>query len=175
MRFCFVKQGLLFFYLFFIATGSQAQFISATVGIDGLTCSSCSYGVEQSLRKLDFVQAVKTDLNAATATILFTPGAAISFNEISKKVYQAGFSVRFLNAVYNFNEARTISGDTLLMAQRVFYFLEKPSAPLKGNITLQFIGEKMANRKTMKQWEPQMQLARMKYPLLLPDTYFVVL
>jgi copper chaperone CopZ len=153
----------------------SAQFKSATIGVDGLNCPSCSYGVEQSLRKLDFVQDIKTDLNTATATITFSPDKKVSIDDLSKKVYQAGFSVRFMNAVYHFPQPRKVAGDTVIINQRVFYFLQSSSALLEGDVTLQLIGEKFVSKKTMKQWEPEMQQARIKYPMLRPDTYFVLL
>ena len=162
-------------FVIFFSTKVSAQFTSATIGIDGLTCSSCSYGVEKSLRQLDFVKDVKTNLNAATSTISFSPGKKISLDELVKKVYQAGFSVRFTNAVYHFQQPRKISGDTMMIDQQVFYFLQTPTSILEGDVTLQLIGEHYVSKKTLKQWQPVMEQSRLKYPLLQPDTYFVLL
>lgn len=156
-------------------SNSAAQFKSVTIGIDGLTCSSCSYGVEQSVRKLDFVREVKTDLNAATTTVLFQADKKISIDELVKKVYQAGFSVRFVKAVYHFRERAVAVNDTLIIGKDVFYFLNSPSSPLKNEVMLQLIGEKYVAKKVFRQWEPQMQQARRKYPYLLADAYFVLL
>ena len=158
----------------FSQSGS-AQFKSVTIGIDGLTCSSCSYGVEQSVRKLDFVKEVKADLNAATATIYFQPDKKISIDELVKKVYQAGFSVRFVNAVYHFDRSATPLNDTLILNKDVFYFLNPPSSSLQHDVTLQLIGEKYVAKKIFKQWDVPMQQARRKYPQLPPEVYFVLL
>src|SRR5437764_4369182 len=95
---------LIMLIVIYNAMNVSAQIKSVTLGVDGLTCSSCSYGVEQALRKLDFVKDVKTDLNGATATISFSNDKKISFDELVKKVYQAGFSVRLTNVVYHFDE-----------------------------------------------------------------------
>jgi len=166
---------LIIFFVICNAMNVSAQFKSVTIGVDGLTCSSCSYGVEQALRKLDFVKDVKTDLNAATATVSFSKDKKISFDELVKKVYQAGFSVRFTNAVYHFQQPRKLSSDTVMIEQQVYYFLQTPPANLQGDVTLQLIGEKYVSKKTLKQWQPQMEMARIKYPLLSPDTYYVLL
>jgi copper chaperone CopZ len=154
---------------------SAAQFKSVTIGIDGLTCSSCSFGVEQSVRKLDFVKDVKPDLNAATATISFQTDKKISIDDLVKKVYQAGFSVRFVKAVYYFHQPVIPANDTLIIDKDVFYFLNPPSSSLKDDVTLQLIGEKYVAKKIFKHWEPQLQQARRKYPQLPPDIYFVLL
>jgi len=166
---------LTFFCLVCFTTGSAAQFKSVTIGVDGLTCSSCSYGVEQSVRKLDFVKDVKADLNAATATILFQADKKISIDELVKKVYQAGFSVRFVSAVYHFNQPAMPVNDTLVIDKDVFYFLHSPSSPLQHDVTLQLIGEKYVAKKVFKQWDLEMQQARLKYPQLRSDIYFVLL
>ena len=166
---------LIFLCLVCFTSGSAAQFKSVTIGVDGLTCSSCSYGVEQSVRKLDFVKEVKPDLNAATATISFLADKKISIDELVKKVYQAGFSVRFVKAVYHFPQPSMPENDTLMIDKDVFYFLNSPSSPLQNDVTLQLIGEKYAAKKVFKHWESQMQQARMKYPLPPPDIYFVLL
>jgi copper chaperone CopZ len=158
-----------------LASGSAAQFKSVTIGVDGLTCSSCSYGVEQSVRKLDFVKDFTPDLNAATATISFQPDKKISIDELVKKVYQAGFSVRFVKAVYHFQQPALPVNDTLILDKEVFYFLNSPSSSLQNDVTLQLIGEKYVVKKVFKQWELQMQQARRKYPQLPPDVYFVLL
>ena len=158
-----------------VASNASAQFKSVTIGVDGLTCSSCSFGVEQSLRKLDFIENVKTDLNAATATVSFSADKKISLDEVTKKVYQAGFSVRFTNAVYHFQQPRKISGDTVMIGEQVYYFLQTPPSILQGDVTLQLIGENYVSKKTMRQWQAQMQQARLKYPMLRPDTYYVLL
>lgn len=158
-----------------LAPGSAAQFKSVTIGVDGLTCSSCSYGVEQSIRKLDFVKEVKADLNAATATIYFQADKKIFIDQLVKKVYQAGFSVRFVSAVYHFDQSTMPVNDTLNIDKDVFYFLNPPSSPMQNDVTFQLIGEKYVAKKVFKQWDVPMQQARWKYPQAPPEVYFVLL
>ena len=166
---------LLLLCLICFGSGSAAQFKSVTIGVDGLTCSSCSFGVEQSVRKLDFVQEVKPDLNAATATVSFQPDKKISIDELVRKVYQAGFSVRFVKAVYHFHQPTLPLNDTLIINKDVFYFLNPPSSFLKDDVTLELISEKYVAKKVFKRWEQQIQLAQLKYPQLRSDSYFVLL
>jgi copper chaperone CopZ len=153
----------------------SAQFISASLGIDGLTCSACSYGVEKALRNLDFVSDVKTDLNAATAEISFVPGKKISFDALAKKVSQAGFSVRFIKATYSFSQPRKVINDTLILDSGIFCFVSPPGAEIRGEITFQFLNGKFLDRKSSERWESEVAAARLKHPMLRSDTYFIQL
>ncbi|MFI5135846.1 MAG: heavy-metal-associated domain-containing protein [Chitinophagales bacterium] len=166
----FILWQLIFFH-----SSVYGQFVSATIGVDGLTCSSCSFGVEQALRKLDFVKDVKTDLNAATAEISFVSGKKISIDDLAKKVSQAGFSIRFVKAVYSFQHSRTVMNDTLILEGDVYCLIRQPESQMNGNVSLQFIGEKYLDKKSFRQWQPQITEARLKHPMLRPDTYFVLL
>ena len=154
---------------------TSAQFKSASMGIDGLTCSACSYGVEKALRKLDFVNEVKTDLNAATAEISFVPGKKVSVDDLAKKVNQAGYSVRFVKATYSFAQPRKVTNDTLMLNNQVFCFVSPPHEEIQGDVTFQFLNGRFLDRKASQQYELQVAAARIKHPMLRSDTYFVQL
>lgn len=94
-------NGLFFyFFLFFTCNLFAARFTSAVIGIDGLTCSACSFSTEQSIRKLDFVENVNMELNENMATITFKKDKEISIDAIVRRVYAAGFSVRSVKAIF---------------------------------------------------------------------------
>ncbi len=57
--------------IFSFSKNTNAQFISAIVGIDGLTCSACSYATEKSILKLIFVDSVYMELDKNIATVFF--------------------------------------------------------------------------------------------------------
>ena len=96
---------LLFIVFFLIGSvfTSYAQFVSAEIGVDGLTCSACTKSVEMSLRKLDFVQDVQMNLENTNGKVTFKPGALIYIDKIAKAVDNAGFSVSYLHATFSFN------------------------------------------------------------------------
>lgn len=97
------KFSLIFIFLFFTKT-AFSQPDSLLIGIDGLTCSMCSYSVESMIRSVPEVREVRLDLNANEAWIKLKEGSAPDLSSLLKKVYDAGFSARsltlFLNA-YN--------------------------------------------------------------------------
>lgn len=172
MSFAQMRYIILLIYL--IPAIIHAQFKSATIGIDGLTCSACSYGVEQSIRKLEFVAGIKTDLNNTTATIEFSTGN-ISMNEVVKKIYQSGFSVRFTKAVCYLDKKEITEGDTLLLNGTTYYILESKLKEVAGEVEMEFIGDHFSSKKITQSWQHKIKMAKMKNPLLSADTYFILL
>jgi cation transport ATPase len=81
-----------------MAIVAPAQVLSATVGVNGLTCSQCSRSVEMQLRKLSFVKNVNMNLEHTQGTLQFKEGSKVDFSQIAKAIKDAGFSVRFLSA-----------------------------------------------------------------------------
>jgi copper chaperone CopZ len=154
------------------ATG---QFRSATIGVNGLTCSACSYGVERALRQLDFVAEVKTDLNSTTSTVFFHTDKEVAMEALVKSVYQAGFSVRSVNAVYFFDQEKKVVNDTLHCAEGIFYFFNPPAAPLAGEVPLQLVAEKYMDKKSFRQWDYKVRQVKMKFPITADPLYFVKL
>ncbi len=73
----FVKISLLWILALLFSCNSKAQFTSAELGVDGLTCSACTRSVELSIRKLDFVKDVQMNLDNTVGQITFVPGKQI--------------------------------------------------------------------------------------------------
>src|SRR5690606_14870988 len=72
---------------------SQAQFSSAVININGLTCSQCSRSVEMQLKKISSIQKIDMDLKHTTATIHFKQNVTVDLTAVAKAVTNAGFSV----------------------------------------------------------------------------------
>src|SRR4051812_34474653 len=99
-----MKKALLSFVLLILGlTGVRAQFLWAEIGVDGLTCSACTRSVEMSLRKLDFVDSVVMNLEHTDGKIYFKKDQSVEPDKIAQAVVNAGFSVRFLKANFNFS------------------------------------------------------------------------
>jgi copper chaperone CopZ len=161
------------FFLFVFSEASFAQFTSAVLGVDGLTCSACSYGTERSIRKLYFVQDVKMELNKNTATITFKKDKDVSIDALVKKVYDAGFSVRFVEAVYHFDQPVTISNNLLKEQATTFYVLKTNTLSLSGDVTMHFISEKYIPKKELVQWKNTLTTAHEQLKSLATPVYFV--
>jgi copper chaperone CopZ len=144
---------LLLILLLFISNTCFAQFKSAKIGIDGLTCSMCSNSVERFLKQLDFVKEVKMDLNENVAEVNFIEGKKADMNALSKKVSDAGYSVRSLHAVFLFNNQKVKEGTTFTFENNTYLFLKAEEKILDKENTLQFIGKNFVSRKEYINWE----------------------
>lgn len=156
------KRVLKFFLLlltFTLASSVQAQFRSATLGVDGLTCSACSFGTEKSIRKLEFVEDVKMDLNKNIAEITFKKDSKVDIDALVKKVYDAGFSVRFVQAVFNFDHVNAAPNTCFLYNNDQYQFISSDSKPLTGEVKLNFIAKTYVPDKQLKKWKKQLKPA----------------
>lgn len=75
-----------------LASGASAE--SYKLGVDGLACPLCTFGIEKQLKKLPGVAAVTTDLDSSTVTVTTPPGTKIARPQIDKAVKKAGFKIR---------------------------------------------------------------------------------
>ncbi len=135
-----VKMICLFLFLL---SGLPAftQIREVTIGVNGLTCSACTRSVEMQLRKLDFIKDVRMDLESTAGTIYFASGKNIDFENIAAAVKDAGFSVRELIAMIEF-ERDTLLGSCMQLQKDMMIFVKEPPAEPVQKIRVKFVGKK---------------------------------
>jgi copper chaperone CopZ len=142
----------------FCSYTSSAQFISAEIGVDGLTCSACTRSVEMSIRKLDFVQDVQMNLDNTMGTITFKTGAKIDIEKVAKAVINAGFSVRYLTAVFKTDNTITVSDNyCFAYGGDTYQFVKVSSTPLQNTTTFKFLGKEFLSSKDYKKWKADLK------------------
>lgn len=62
------------------------------VGVDGLACPFCAYGLEKKLKKLEGIKDIKIDVEEGLVTLDIENGHTITEEAIRKKVKDAGFT-----------------------------------------------------------------------------------
>jgi copper chaperone CopZ len=131
-----------FFIIISLFASNQvlAQFQEIEVGINGLTCSMCSYSVENSIKKLPYVNIVKMDLNKNIAQVISDRGNSIDFKEVTERVKKSGFSVRFLSFKLPTDVIPNSEG-MFKLNDRMFYIIYSDSKTLKAGATLKLVGE----------------------------------
>jgi len=169
------KRLFIFLHLFFIYQQSSAQFVSAVIGIDGLTCSACSYGTERSIRKLDFVENVNMDLNKNLAQITFKKGSDVSIDALVRKVYDAGFSVRSVQAIYHFDQPVNITDHIFKTGSATFYVLKSSGSTLSSDVSMNFIREKYVSKKELAKWKTELKNSEEQLKSFAPPYYFVAI
>ncbi|MEP7169040.1 MAG: heavy metal-associated domain-containing protein [Bacteroidota bacterium] len=148
----------------------SAQFIQAEIGVDGLTCSACSRSVEMSIRKLNFVQDVKMNLDSTNGIVLFKKSSNVEIEKVARAVFNAGYSVRYLKAVFIFNDIPVADNDITHAENFYFYFLKSSVKVLKGKITMTFVGPKFMEKKSFSEWKSEID----KKKLPKENVYFVI-
>lgn len=85
---------ILLLSIFFIPISAWAQGPEYRVGVDGLACPFCAYGVEKQLQKLDGVRTVDVDLAKGEVVITTEDGKVLNEGQAEAAVKKAGFSLR---------------------------------------------------------------------------------
>ena len=152
---CFKILPVILFMLFF-AVKAQAQFETVYIGVNGLTCSQCSRTVEMSIRKLDFVADVQMNLEHTEGKIILKKNKKADIDKIAQAVFNAGFSVRYLQADLMVDNTVTASGTCFNYKGDQYVFAAAPKEPVKGLVKLKFLGKKFMPKKDFKKVEASM-------------------
>ncbi|MBL4865604.1 MAG: cation transporter [Pseudomonadales bacterium] len=89
----------LFLLMLMVASHVWAQGPTYDIGVDGLSCPFCAYGIEKQLHKLDGVETVETDIEKAVVVVGVKDGSTLDRNQAMKAVTKAGFSLRSFKAI----------------------------------------------------------------------------
>jgi copper chaperone CopZ len=166
---CFVSLVLLFLAPNLVS----AQFKSAKVQIDGLTCSMCSYSVQRSVQKLEFVKKVQVDLNTNLATIEFKDSKNVNIRDLIKAVKDAGFSVNSLTASFKVNGSNS-ENKPYILHEGCTYFILQEQRPLNGLIELEFIEKDFSDKENYKKYRSIIE-TKLSNIALRESYYFVVI
>ena len=69
------------------------------VGVDGLGCPFCAYGIEKELKRTEGVAGIAIDINAGTVTVTMTEGATLTEAKAGRIVKDTGFTLRAFEEV----------------------------------------------------------------------------
>lgn len=78
-----------------IVTATSGWAKQVTLGIDGMTCTSCARKIEKQLGALKAkgVESCKIDLESRAANVSIADHAAVTVEELKAAVKKAGYSV----------------------------------------------------------------------------------
>ncbi len=139
--------------LWLVIDPARAQYLKVEMGLDGFTCSLCGNSVENSLRRLPFVEKIQMDLNNNTVIVFFRKQKEVSIQQLSDKVYDAGFSVRYMLAEYDFPELKLENHFSYSAGKESFHFLGVDETSVKGVTTIIFLNKRLISRKEYTHWE----------------------
>jgi len=82
-----------------LVTGAGLAETKYVVGVDGLSCPFCAFGLEKKLKKVENVESISIDMDKGQAVVIAKAGAIIKEEDLRKAVKEAGFSVSSLEKV----------------------------------------------------------------------------
>jgi len=83
----------------FVAMLSTAAFAGGnqyTLGVDGLGCPFCAYGIEKQLSAIEGVESIETDIKSGQVVVTLVEGKSLSEEVARQAVKDAGFTLRSL-------------------------------------------------------------------------------
>jgi copper chaperone CopZ len=140
-----------------LSVTANAQFVSATLGINGLTCSMCSFAVQSALERLPFVETATLNLNTNIAEVWFKKDQSVSIRQVVDAVYKAGFSVSYTEADFIFNQQLVYHDSVFIYEGLRYRFLKPTQQVLNGKITLKFLDKKFLRKKAHAFWAPSIK------------------
>ena len=145
-----------------LTTGiAKAQFTKAELQVSGLTCALCAKATEKSLRTLPYISDIKPDLIHNIFVITFKGGLPVNFDEISKKVQDAGFFVNNLKTTIDFDNAK-IEGNHFSYGGDNFEVVNAPGKSLNGQVLVTIVDKGFAPRSVSKKYLGQAAVVQEK-------------
>ena len=144
---------------FFLVVCANAQIKSATLQASGLTCSMCSKAVLNALQKLPFVSAVNVDLQKQEYELSFKPEKEFEFDDLSKAVEDAGFSVAQLQVMTEIASTPIGKDQHINIGGYTFHFLNSEGKELNGPVNLTLIDKNFTSAKTHKKYASKSKMS----------------
>ncbi|MES2417675.1 MAG: cation transporter [Bacteroidota bacterium] len=146
-----IKIFALFLVLFIANKVSAQQITTVEMQVTGLTCSMCSQATEKSLLTLPSISNITPDLNRNIFVITFKKDKAVNFDQLNKKVQDAGFSVGKLEATINFNQTKIDNNGQAIIGTTVFRFVNAKDKTLNGPVKVNVIDKEFLSKAAFKQ------------------------
>jgi copper chaperone CopZ len=64
------------------------------LGVDGVACPFCVYGIEKQLSKLEGIERIETDIEKSLVLLIMKEGFVLNESSVNETVTKAGFSLR---------------------------------------------------------------------------------
>src|SRR5687767_9110383 len=123
----------------FLLGNVHAQFSKATLQATGLTCAMCSNAINQALKKVPFVENVKSDIKNSAFNIQFKENSLVKIDALKEAVEDAGFSVGNLKITGSFNNIPIDKDEHVTIGNDNFHFLQTSGKKLDGEQTIMVV------------------------------------
>jgi copper chaperone CopZ len=128
----------------------NAQVEKVTLQASGLTCSMCSNAINKALSSLEFVQNIEPNIQNSSFEISFRQGARVDFDQLKKKVEDAGFFVSNLTASINFDHVELADDSHLVVGGNTIHFVNSGRRVLDGPTTIHLLDKGFVSSREYK-------------------------
>ncbi|HEX8546420.1 MAG TPA: heavy metal-associated domain-containing protein [Cytophagaceae bacterium] len=141
---------LILLIAFYVPQLVQAQ---VSIGLDGLTCSMCSNSIYKLLQKVDGVKEVRIDLNENIAEVFYKAEISPNYKELSQKIFDAGFSVRYMKANIEFMEDMAKFGNSYIVNGTKYVYIGNEEKIMRGPVLISLVGKGLMAKKELKKFD----------------------
>ncbi len=131
-----------------LAAGAQVS--KVTIQASGLTCSMCSNSIHKALKSIVYVDKVYANIKNSSFDISFKPGANVNFDELKKKVEDAGFFVASFKASILLNDVAISKDAHVSIGGYTFHFLDTKEQVFTGEQTIRILDKGYVSAKEFK-------------------------
>lgn len=127
-----------------------AEIEKVEIGVDGLSCPFCVWGLEKKLKEVKSIDKISVHLKQSKAEISLKPNTPLNIASIKKAVKEAGFSVSYIYiiAIGNLAEGKDQLlfyikdiGQEFLVYETDAVSKDKLSEIAKSNVTVRVEGK----------------------------------
>ena len=129
---------------------SRAQFTKADLHATGLTCAMCSNAINQALKKLPFIETVKSDIKNSSFAITFKSAGEVNVDAIKDAVEDAGFSVGKLELSGQLNGVAVGKDKHVTIGKSVYHFVNTGDRVLDGSTKVVVVDKDFTSAKNHK-------------------------
>lgn len=147
-----MKKVLVIMVVLFSVLSVQAQISKASLTASGLTCSMCSKAIYEALKKVDFVENVKSDIKNSVYYLQFKENGNVNLDVIKKAVEGAGFSVAKLQITVNFADTKVENDTHIAISGQNLHFINVGSKTLNGETVLSLLDKNFTSSKEHKKF-----------------------
>ena len=128
----------------------KAQVAGVRIQASGLTCSMCSNAINKSLQSIDYVDRVTANIKESSFDIRFKPSAIVSFDQLKKKVEDAGFFVSQMEVII-VTDRIAISNDAHIdINGTMYHFLNTGDKVIEGETHVRLLDKGFVSAKDFK-------------------------
>ncbi|RMG52270.1 MAG: copper chaperone [Acidobacteria bacterium] len=80
--------------VFALVSGAMAQINKVIIGVDGLACPFCAYGLQKQLKRVPGIKGVKIYVDRGRAELTVAEGESVDFSAIEDAVKKGGYTPR---------------------------------------------------------------------------------